>query len=529
MTVKARRRSRQRGAVAIIVVVALTLVMAAAALAVDISLLVSKRSEVQDAMDAAAAAAAQQLPGNPAQARLEAAKYANLNSPGLGTAGAPHYFATQLRCVFPMKSNGTPDWKAAKSQCHMDASVASPLDSPYPDYQCNDTMCSMYCPDDKACNTIVVWANGENDVDYYFGPAIGQPHGSTGPIISAACRGTCGKPTANPMNIVVLADRTASMKPDAIVAMKAGMKDMLTLMSRDQQFVAFGTIHASVKYNGCTTAVVGKGRGAYSQAMNAARTKFVGEWVPTDFSNTYTVGNADDGTLAVNTADPVYQAIDCLEDYGKFSGLYPGYPVTYFYPSDANGLGTHLASALKGAARKLFISNNIATLDASHTRDGLGEPRNVIILETDGRPEELMNNDDPGVFNIHNDQDIGNQSIPQACKNVVKMANQLKTDADNPVTILTIGYDRINEDTYVCEKGKPVRDTIAAVASPDGNNNASTARDCRPAGESDAENTDGDNYFCAANKEQLREVFSTALGSVAGRSQLMALPGINGY
>ena len=56
------------------------------------------------------------------------------------------------------------------------------------------------------CNTIRVGA--EQDVPFTFAPAIGVDEGSTGSQIAVACKGSCGAVASNPMNVVVVTDRT---------------------------------------------------------------------------------------------------------------------------------------------------------------------------------------------------------------------------------------------------------------------------------------------------------------------------------
>lgn len=245
---KGRARSRQRGATAVVVAVSLMLFMAVGALGVDVTKLVGKRQEVQNALDSAATAGAQWLPDNPAKAELDAKKFAALNSPGLVPT-------TELRCVVAfLTTKGAPDWATAQTQCDITSKSYDPVN-------CSETICALPCTADKRCNTMVVRA--VEDVDYDFGPIIGYPTGTTGVMVAAACRGTCGTSTPNPMNVVLMADRTASMEADDIDSMKEGILSMLPTMTRAQQYLAFGAIHKSVTVDGCVTKVSWKvGAGA---------------------------------------------------------------------------------------------------------------------------------------------------------------------------------------------------------------------------------------------------------------------------
>lgn len=513
-----RRRRSERGAVAIVIALSILVLMGAAAVGVDVSRLVYERQQLRNALDAAAAAGAQQLPGDALAAIQDAEDFASANmvSANLG-AITPN---VALRCVVPLNSaTNAPDWVTAASQCGITSHAWDPL-------TCNTQICSLPCTTSQFCNTIVV--RHEKQVDFSFGPAIGIPTGTTGAITSAACRGACGASVPNPMNVVVMADRTASMSSAHITQMKAGINGMLTTMTRTQQYVAFGAIHKSVTRNGCVTKVPAKGAPvgldkAFT-TVNGVKT-LSGTWVTTQFSNTYTTGSAETGNLALasTAADPVVNAISCMQDYGteKTAG-------TYVYPTDAStGLGTHLAGAMKGAARYLLGKtaggNNIATLDLAGTRNNLGTPKNVIILETDGRPEELWNSA-ASAKTLDNDYDVASTTGSTACQNLIDISQMAKNAG---ILVITIGHG--NANTFTCNTngtGSKVRDVLAKSASPTVAGAASAAGTCGTQAQIDAENADGDWYFCAADGDDLAGVFLTAMGSISGHGRLMNLPGI---
>lgn len=516
MTKRTRRRNEQ-GAVAVVVAISLTVLMAAAAVGVDLARLVYERGALQNALDAAATAAVQKLPTNALQAVIDAKVFAsnNMVAAGLGTINPQ----TALRCVVASngdKDNPVPDWATVASQCGITSHA-------YDILTCNESICSLPCTTSQSCNTIIV--KYDKTVNYSFGPAIGIPTGQTGAIVSAACRGLCGKASPNPMNVVVMADRTASMDGDDITSMKGGIEEMLTDMTRTQQYVAFGAIHKSVTIGNCVTKVPGKGRSGNDKTFvnngngNNATKTLVGTWVATKFSSSYTTGTADAGNIAVNRSDSIYKAVDCMEDYGteKSHG-------NYTYPSDAsNGLGTHLAAALKGAARYLLgigTTNNIAALDAAGTRTDLGTPKNVIILETDGRPEELWDANSNTLDLTTTENDPASTDGSQACQNLLTMANKVKAKG---VEIITIAYGNANSFTCL-DSRTTVRSVLAATAGT-AEKAGSADNTCSSDAEIRLENTDDDGYFCAQDGNDLATVFTTAMGSISGASRLMVLPG----
>ena len=91
-----------------------------------------------------------------------------------------------------------------------------------------------------ACNTIRVFQG--RTVDFSFAPAGGIQQGSTGNVVSVACKGPCGTIAPNPMDVAIVADRTGSMDPADLIAMRDGIKGMLQVMTPEQQYVALGTI-----------------------------------------------------------------------------------------------------------------------------------------------------------------------------------------------------------------------------------------------------------------------------------------------
>jgi hypothetical protein len=405
---------------------------------------------------------------------------------------------------------------------------------------CNTEVCVVPCAGTGAsCNTIKV--SYTKTVQFLFGPAINIPTGTTGAVSSASCKGPCGgSPAPNPMDVVVMADRTASMASGDIDAVKVGVKAMLATMNRDQQFVAFGAIHKSYKRGSCDTSVVKSGEEAFTYTSstdrwgNVTRTagNLSGTWVPVPFSHDYTTGSVDDGTAVTNESSVLATQINCMAKYGKGDrSVDPGYLYAgNAYPSDAsNGLGTHLASALKGAARYLYGSE----LGGSNNLGAVGFPdrsllgvavKKVVILETDGRPEELFNSSSDAL-DLTNDKDIGDTNGEDACTNFGTVASKVKALHD--ALIITIAYG--DAATMTCKGGTtPVKNVLAAAASNKlGTNVTSKANtDCTTAIGRQDENSDGDFYFCAASDDELKYIFSAAIGKANEKTKFIKVPGV---
>ena len=542
---RASARRGERGAVAVVVAISMVALMAAAAIGVDVARLVFERQQLQNSLDAAAAAGVLKLPGSPADAIKEAEKFAsdNMVSAGLGpinSASRDGALKIALRCVTSYNTTTkSPDWTTVLAVCGISSHTFDPLDC-----DADAGVCSVKCTTSDHCNTIVV--KYDKTVDFSFGPAIGIATGKTGTVVAAACRGFCGTVAPNPMDIVVMTDRTPSMQDGwssgtfttptgSFQAMKDGVEDMLTSMNQDQQYVAFGTIAISVPTTTNKAAPPNGGEAFtdadYQVCTGSGKSKvctwtptgkkwhFKGSWVPVGFTNKYTLTNSA-GVQSLNTASDLYKAVHNL----GFSSPSVNYPRASDGSLQSGNEATHLAAALKGATRYLLNTDPSTNLGLPVRPKEFGTPKKVIIFETDGAPQELFNSDSSAV-SLTNDLDIGvaGDFQKQSCNNLVEIARQAKNAG---ITIITIGIGAINKAT--CGSGSTsmnARDMLAATASNSKiTGKPSDAYDCTQTGKTEAENSDGDYYFCAATSAQLKGVFLAAMGTLTDKSKLMRLP-----
>jgi hypothetical protein len=509
---------KERGATAVVVAFSMLFVFAAAALGMDIAKLAYSRQQVRAAIDAAAEAGAYALP-NAANALNDAVSFASANYSEVSLTNSD----VKFYCVVKKLATGGADTSQFGYMC--DPGTAG-VDYQTSSIKCNDNVCAVPCPSTKTCNMISV--SYDMTVNFDFAPAIGISTGTTGAQTSASCRGACGEVAPNPMDVVVMADRTPSMKDGngtpagSFTNMKQGLKDMLLTMNRDQQFVAFGTIALSVPTTSCKTAPPSGGQ-AFSDAVykttgvswNTGNKSyhFNGSWVPISYSWNYTTGSSAAGNLALNTSDPVWKGINCL-DYSDDTVTYPNWTNG---KSTNNNEGTHLASAMK-AATQFILDDTKRT--GFPDRSAYGTPKKVIIFETDGAPSEIFNSTSTALT-LGNDLSIGaSSSSGQGCSNLLTMAGLAKAQG---ITIITIGVGGVN--TADCSDGRNVYDVLAASASPK-NGKDSTGRNCTDSTARAAENSDGDNYFCAASATDLKSVFAAAMGSVTGNTKFLKISGV---
>lgn len=534
-------RKGERGAVAIVVAISLMMLMAAAAIGIDIAKLAYERQTLQNSLDAAAAAGVLKLPDDPPSAILEAEKFASANMVGAQLGSITPSVA--LRCVTSYNTaTNSPDWATVLAVCGISSHTFDPLD-------CNEEtgICSVKCTAADHCNTIVVKYN--KTVDYSFGPAIGIPTGQTGTVVSAACRGYCGTVAPNPMDVVVMADRTPSMAdgfrttdpttgktyttPSGSFAnMKSGIEDMLGSMNEDQQYVAFGTI--AISWPSTSNKVAEPSGGdAFTDATYQScswygcswdssfkKWHFKGSWVPIGFTNDYTKTDTATGVTSVDMSKTLGKSVGQLD----ISDSTVTYPSSTSGKSTSSNEGTHLAAALKGAVRYLLNTDPVADLGLPKRPEEFGIPKKAIIFETDGSPSEIFNSDSSAT-SLSNDLDIGyaGNGNKKSCDNFTEVANAAKAAG---VRLIMIGVGSVNQATCGTSNGSPlfVRDVLAAAASPRKSGKASDAFDCTQPGMTDSENIDQDNYFCAATSADLKSVFIAAMGSLTDKSKLMSLP-----
>jgi hypothetical protein len=480
--------SDESGAIAILTALLMVVVLAIAALGVDISTQVNERQKLHDTIDAAAHAGAYRLPTSGTQANTDAVAFAGNN----GMAGSP---TVNFFCVVASLSAGVPglvDNSQIPTTCNpLSVRAGSSPNYAWTGSRCDAKICSIPCnpaatPAD-ACNTIKV--TGTKTVPFSFAPVIGIKSGSTGAVTSVACKGSCGTVPLNPMDVVVVADRTGSMSSTDINAMITGIKGMFTVMTPSQQFVALGTI-------GWSSSTAAANCKSMDESSNpASSTDATGLWVPVPFSNDY----LNPGTTTVNTTNsPLVQAVNCL--------------------TNSSGTGTHLASPMKAAARYLLgtDANNLGSFPAR-----TGTIRKAIIFETDGEPNEKFTGGDPAL-NMSGGIGSTASNTDAACNNFKDVAANTKTAG---ILVVTVAFDVSSTKCSGLSGSVKLVDRLAAAASNASTGAASAADfDCSTVPGRNSENGDGDYFFCAATGTDMKKIFVTAFTQIANGIRMIALP-----
>jgi hypothetical protein len=565
-----RRTARprdERGATAVIVGLLSTVLFASAALAVDISSLAMERQRLHDHVDSAAHAGAFALPGTGTEAQTEALTMANGQDGDLNLSAGAN---TKLLCV--VASTGVEREVQASqipSTCNPGPPGAPFTEARYPGLKCNTYICAIPCATGTAakCNTIEVRAN--KPVDYGFAPIIGIDQGNTGSVASAACRGSCGAEVPNPLDIVIMADRTASMASADRAQMKMAILNSLKTMTPSLHHVAFGalaksrvagftpkgsfirpTMPATPTYEDCSRGTTSQRNAcrarnatkeaAYNEAFTAwqdGETAFAKNagWDGTGETNSdglcRTEAVRTNGRSAATTRDegtwiPVDWTDNYLNEDKTLVSSSELVDAISCLPESASGeYGTNIGGSLKAAVRKVMGGS---TVPGASGRPGT--PRKVVIFETDGQPDEVGSA--AGSTNIATTSELWSGPQNDYGQNGCNRFKEVAANAKGAgVIIITIGFG--GAATARCKKSEGssstgtssrVRDVLAAAASNAPSGGASTAGDCSTAAGIAAENIDGDYFFCATKGDELAEIFRTALNQVSNGIRLIRLP-----
>ncbi len=489
-----RDGQKERGASAVVIALCMVVIAAGCAFALDIANLSFRRQALQNTIDASAQAGTSYLPGDPTGARAAALNFAAQNQPGLVPT-------VELLCIV-----GNSDGRVTAG--HIPATcdpTGGPVQQVYAGMKCTGSLCAIPCdPVRGRCNSLRV--TGTSVVDYWFAPILGINQGSTGAISSTSCKGACGTLMPNAMDIAIVADRTGSMSDRDLELMRQGIRDSLATMTPEYQFATLVPIHKSAPTAACATTQAGGPSGVNSRAARN------GVWMPLGYSNDFLNGSLGDTTRTVNPRSELVRGIACFNKVSNYTG-------------------THLAAPMKAATRSLLgmDPSNLATLSANRARllpHGATVTK-AILFETDGVPEETIG--DPrydrdayrlglGTTNINVAGDIGGgnaQNFDPGCTNFLKVAEQAKARG---ILVITVAFGGA---TIRSCNGRLAAHTLAAAASPTESGPSRLEHDCTTPRGADAENSDGDYFYCAATGDQLKEIFVSAIARIGGNTRFV--------
>lgn len=432
---------RDEGVAAVYLAMWMLIIIGFVALGVDISLHTNTRQQLWDTLDAASLAGSSLLPDGPA-AYQAAADYAEANMPGLSPQ-------IDFYCVVGLDSSGNPEATHIPDMC--DPGPGPYTVGNYPGLDCNSRMCFIPCnpltPEFDTCNTMRVSA--ARDVSYSFAPVIGTDKGSTGNLSSAACKGPCGADIEPTGDIVLVVDRTGSMRSQDLVALKSAANAFLEGLDTTLHDVALGTIGRT------------KSSASASCPTEPSTNANSGPWVPIGFSNDYDLTDNDppDNPPNLNSSSALVKGINCL---------------------GSSSTGTNLGDP-------------IAAAGAYATANGRAEAPDGVVFMTDGEANQPYGG--------------GN------CNYAVTNANQVKATGVIVVTIAYrlqgVDCEGTRATTILADMAS---DPVAGSPTADdgGDGPGGQPGGCETQASIDSENADGDLFFCAPEPGQLATVFNQA-------------------
>ena len=226
-----RERQREEGQILVLFVLAIVAIMGFTALVIDVGVLRNANQNLWNALDAGALAGASQLPADASNASTIALQYAEANFPG----GLPPGVDVSFRCVVGSTGTG-PRVTDIPAVCDP---------GPNASWTCNATICTSICVPDEGdtCNTIVL--EGTATVPYKIGPAVGVTTGTTKNVLSAACKGPCGTKPSQPVDLMLVVDRTSSMSGVDTTNARAAADAVRKAYNPAEQWMGFGMLGPS--------------------------------------------------------------------------------------------------------------------------------------------------------------------------------------------------------------------------------------------------------------------------------------------
>jgi hypothetical protein len=252
-------RDRESGQYLVLGMLLMVLLVAFVALSVDVGFFLRHRAVVQQAVDAAALAGAQELPDDPAAAEAIVREYIEKNGVDADT------LEISFRC--------TSDFELA-----CDAS-------------------------ENKWDTVQV--SGRLDVPFFFAPVM-KVVGSSGncwlsscPVVrsAAACRGVCGGDPTVPVDAVLVLDRTGSMSDGDLDNARTAANTLLDVFTAEYHRVGLAVLGAADPSNECRDAVPGR-------------------WLPVGLSDDY-----ETATGALNQSSELVSLIACLDQSAQGTNL----------------------------------------------------------------------------------------------------------------------------------------------------------------------------------------------------------------
>ncbi|MFL6061418.1 MAG: TadE/TadG family type IV pilus assembly protein [Marmoricola sp.] len=571
---KQRSRKDQSGAVAIMFAMLAVVLMGCAALGVDFASQVNERQKLQDAMDAGAQAGAYALPGNGTQSLADATSFAKA-ADSIATPAVDYY------CVIGSVASGS-TWTLDTTQIPSVCNPASAkVGSTYTGLRCSSRICSIPCKPSVGdqCNTIRL--SDSKQVPFTFARVLGIDSGGTGATESVACKGSCGTIPPNPLDVTVVADRTGSMSSTDVNAMITGIKSMLKVMTPSQQYVSLGSIGrasstapSSCKSSPSTSTTTGPWIPTpfTTGYLNSAGTDVnTSSQLIKDISCLTTASSTGTSLASPMKAAARYllgSAVGATNNLSSLPVRQTGTPrKVLIFETDGQPNETAATSGTTSLSSSADVFSNVAATTSNLVTTGpVAVP--VTVTTTTGFGSSKITINTTTTYNTTTKTTtVTNVGGQNACSNLQNVATQAKaagilvvtiaynlsgvtcdsnnaalpsntsSTVDGPITVVSdvlsgkvrtimqTATRTITNVVYSDPVGNQVTNVLAASASPVAGGAASANNnDCSTTTGRNAENSDGDYFFCAASGTDMAPIFKTALSQASSGIKLMRLP-----